>query len=383
MGDVEVEELTTEAFRTYMGHFASGVTVITAMDGDTPVGTTASAFSSLSLDPPMLLVCLNRTSATGEVIHRTKKFAVNILGEEGPDVAMRFARKGGSKFDGVAWGTGPAGMPMLSDALASIECTVVEETQGGTHSVFIADANAGALRNGTPLAYYRGKFGRIETEGDLHAARLIQDHIIGHDIPKDTALDVDDLAAELTLPRNVVYHALGSLRDQGLVYRDDLGAFRVATLSLRMVSEAIEARRTIELGVVASVAGNLSPEQLAGLRDAAVRTAGDPSATPTEAAWAEANRDFHDRVIALSSNSSLANVYRQFNITAIVGRIQHDAGELDRRDLNASSEHLRLVDALESGDQDAAAAAVIEHAEHSLADMRALFQSEGAMGWQV
>ncbi len=383
MTDVAVEELTSETFRTYMGHFASGVTVITALDGDVPVGTTASAFSSLSLDPPMLLVCLNRSSHTGEVIHRTKRFAVNILGEEGPDIAMRFARKGDTKFDGVAWGEGPAGMPMLEDALASIECTVAEETQGGTHSVFIANANAGALRNGSPLAYYQGKFGRIETEADLHAARLIQEHIVGRDIPKDTLLTVDELAGELSIPRNVVYHALNSLRDQGIVYRDDAGGFRVATLSLKMVSEAIEARRTIELGVVASVIGNLQPDQLERLRAAAVRTIAQSESNLSESAWAEANRDFHERVIELSANSSLTNVYHQFNITAIVGRIQHDAGDRDRRELDAGAEHLRLVEALESGDQDAAAAAVIEHAEHSLSDIRAMLQAEGAMGWQA
>lgn len=383
MNDVAVEDLTPDTFRTYMGHFASGVTVITAMDDGAPVGTTASAFSSLSLDPPMLLVCLNRTSHTGEVIHRTGRFAVNILGEEGPDIAMRFARKGDAKFDGIDWGAGPAGMPMLGDALASIECTVVEETQGGTHSVFIADANAGALRNGSPLAYYRGKFGRIETEADLHAARLIQEHIVSRDIPKDTLLGVTDLAEVLSLPRNVVYHALASLRDQGLVYRDDDGGFRVATLSLKMVSQAIEARRTIELGVVASLVGNLQPAQLAALRVAALRTLPDSEAAQSESAWAEANRDFHDRVIELASNSSLTNVYRQFNITAIVGRIQHDAGDRDRRELTGGDEHLKLVEALEAGDQDAAAAAVIAHAEHSLSDMRALLQAEGAMGWQA
>lgn len=383
MDEVAVEELTTERFRTYMGHFASGVTVITAVDDRVPVGTTASAFSSLSLEPPMLLVCLNRTSHTGEVIHRTGRFSVNILGEEGPDIATQFARKGDAKFDGVAWGTGPAGMPMLTDALVSIECTVVEETQGGTHTVFIAAADTGALRQGTPLAYYQGKFGRIETEADIHAARLIQEYIVEHDVPKDSALIVDALATDLELPRNVVYHALGSLRDQGLIYRDDVGTFRVATLSLKMVSQAIEARRTIELGVVASLAGNLDDEQLASLRVAAERTMPDSEAQRSQVAWAEANRDFHDHVIALAGNSSLTNVYRQFNITAVIGRIQHDAGERDRRELSAGSDHLRLVDALSRGDQDGAAAAVIEHAEHSLADVRALLQAEGAMGWQA
>lgn len=375
---VDVAPLSSDDFRTYMGHFATGVTVITATDDGEPVGTTASAFSSLSLDPPMLLVCLNRSSHTGEIIHRTRTFAVNILSEDTPDLAMRFARKGPSKFDGISWGFGPTGVPLLQDALAAIECTVVEETSGGTHLVFIADARTGALRPGTPLAYYQGQFGRLEMEGDVHAARLIQNWIIENDRPRGSLLIVDDLAAQLALPRNIVYHALGKLRDEGLAYRDDDGGFRVATLSLKMVSEAIEARRTIELGVISRAADSLTDAQLASLRAAAERTLPSSAATRSENAWAEANRDFHDQLVMIAGNSSLANVYRQFNITAIVGRIQHDTGDHDTRELSAGEEHLKLVEALERRDEAAAAAAVMEHAEHALADMRALLAPQAA-----
>ena len=150
-----------ERFREVIGHFASGVTVITALDGSRPRGTTASAVCSLSLEPPMLLVCLNRASATGAAIDLSGHFTVNILSEEQADVAARFARPGGH-FDGLAIATGTHGEPLLAEALATIECRVVERAVGGTHTIFIAEADrAEARRAAAPLAYFRGEFGRL------------------------------------------------------------------------------------------------------------------------------------------------------------------------------------------------------------------------------
>lgn len=372
--DGERTPLTSEQFRSVMGHFASGVTVITALDGDNPVGTTASAFSSLSLDPPMLLVCLNKDSHTGQVIQATGRFGVNIIGEDGPDLAMRFARKGEDKFAGLDWHPGTEGVPLLNQALASVECRMVEQTRGGTHIVFIASAESASLKSGSPLAYYRGRFGRLDTEGDIHAGRLIQNWIVTHDSEVGAALDIDWLAGELDIPRGTVYHALAALRDQGLVYRDEDGLFHVATLSTKMVTEALEARRTIELGVLKRAMGSVSPQQLAELRDAALATQPDPEQVRTEAEWARANRDFHEALVALTGNGSLANVYRQFNITAILGRIQADAGNVDPRDLSAGTEHLALVDAIAANDYEAAVAAVVRHAENSIAAARELLE---------
>src|SRR6185436_18228365 len=86
--------LSAGEFRAVIGHFASGVTVITTVDEGVPFGTTASAVSSLSLEPPMLLICMNRSSTTGQAIHRSRSFAVNILGEHQAELAGHFARPG-------------------------------------------------------------------------------------------------------------------------------------------------------------------------------------------------------------------------------------------------------------------------------------------------
>jgi flavin reductase (DIM6/NTAB) family NADH-FMN oxidoreductase RutF len=123
--------VSADEFRDVISHFATGVTVITAVDAGERFGSTASAVSSLSLEPPMLLVCLNRQSATGACVSRAGRFAVNILDEHQGELAKRFASKSPDKFAGIATTEGGSGEPLLGGALAHVECRVVEEVSGG------------------------------------------------------------------------------------------------------------------------------------------------------------------------------------------------------------------------------------------------------------
>jgi flavin reductase (DIM6/NTAB) family NADH-FMN oxidoreductase RutF len=163
---MEARSLTPEEFREVISHFASGVTVITALHDGRRYGTTASAVTSLSLEPPMLLVCLNKESETGRAVAAGGHFGVNILGADQVELARRFARKGGDKFDGVPIAEGHWGEPLFDDALATLECRVAEQTAVATHHVFMAEVVSGAARTGTPLAYFRGQFGRLELTPD-------------------------------------------------------------------------------------------------------------------------------------------------------------------------------------------------------------------------
>src|SRR5205085_9346517 len=113
-------------FREVVGHFTTGVAVITTRDGDERFGVTASAVSSLSMEPPMLLVCLNRRLPTRDALLEAGTFAVNILGEDQHELAMQFATRSPDKFAGVGVRDGAAGVPLLDDALAHLECTVAE-----------------------------------------------------------------------------------------------------------------------------------------------------------------------------------------------------------------------------------------------------------------
>jgi flavin reductase (DIM6/NTAB) family NADH-FMN oxidoreductase RutF len=160
------QRMNAELFRDVIGHFASGVTVITTTDRDEPFGTTASAVTSLSLEPPMLLVCLNQSSSTGGAIHRARRFAVNILREDQVDLASRFATKSPDKFAGVAL-MAEGSVPLLEGALAAIECSVREEVSAGTHTVFIAEVTRATATPGPPLAYFRGTFGRLDPAGGV------------------------------------------------------------------------------------------------------------------------------------------------------------------------------------------------------------------------
>jgi flavin reductase (DIM6/NTAB) family NADH-FMN oxidoreductase RutF len=148
-----------DVFRDVIGHFATGVTVITARDGDTDFGVTVSAVCSVSLEPPMLLVCLNRTSRTQGAVSRSRGFAVNILGRSSDELARRFATNRDDKFEGIDIAYGALGHPLISEALAQVECRVVDEATGGTHSVFIAEVLRAERFEGEPLLYFRGELG--------------------------------------------------------------------------------------------------------------------------------------------------------------------------------------------------------------------------------
>ena len=155
-----------DLFRDVIGHFATGVTVITTRDGETDFGVTVSAVSSLSLEPPMLLACLNRTSRTQAAIRRTGSFAVNILGLQQEAVARLFATDRDDKFEGLAVRYSTLGNPLLEDALAHVECDVIEEAAGGTHTVFLAEVCHAERFDGEPLLYFRGQFGWAGFDAD-------------------------------------------------------------------------------------------------------------------------------------------------------------------------------------------------------------------------
>src|SRR5436190_3702456 len=113
---MEARSLSSDEFREVISHFASGVTVITAFQDERAYGTTASAVSSLSLEPPMLLVCMNKQSATGRAVAESRHFGVNILGADQVELAKRFAQKGGEKFEGVPVTPGKWGEPLFEEA---------------------------------------------------------------------------------------------------------------------------------------------------------------------------------------------------------------------------------------------------------------------------
>ncbi len=149
-------------FRRALGCFATGVTVITVRDeGGKPRGMTANAFSSLSLEPPLVLVCVDHRSDTFPVIGSASAFAVNILGEDQRELSQRFARKGEDKFEGVAHHVGHCGAPVIDGALAVIECLVEEAHEAGDHTIFIGSVQRVEHGPGKPLLFFRGNYASL------------------------------------------------------------------------------------------------------------------------------------------------------------------------------------------------------------------------------
>ncbi|MFT4044778.1 MAG: flavin reductase family protein [Gordonia sp. (in: high G+C Gram-positive bacteria)] len=146
-------------FRDAMAQLCTPVSVITAMDADRPHGTTVSAVMSLSLDPQLIAVSLAETSECLALIRRTQIFGVNILGAEQDNVALRFAAKGRSKFDEVAWRL-RAGVPFIEGSAVWIGCEVAEVVRGGDHQILLGSVRDVAVAaNSAPLTYHNRQFG--------------------------------------------------------------------------------------------------------------------------------------------------------------------------------------------------------------------------------
>jgi flavin reductase (DIM6/NTAB) family NADH-FMN oxidoreductase RutF len=151
--------LTPTEFRTALRNFAAGVTVLTTRDKDgRPSGLTAIAFTSVSLDPPLVLVCVDHGATAHPAFRAHGRFAVNVLRREQEALSRRFAASGGDKFDGVPCHAGTTGLPLLDDALATLECRVVEAHEAGDHTIFIGAVEAASVGAGRPLVYFHGGY---------------------------------------------------------------------------------------------------------------------------------------------------------------------------------------------------------------------------------
>jgi flavin reductase (DIM6/NTAB) family NADH-FMN oxidoreductase RutF len=150
--------------RRVLGHFATGVTVVTANPGGEPVGMVANSFTSVSLQPPLVLFCAGVESETWPRIREATGFCVNVLGHHQRELAVSFARKGSDRYEGVELAERADGPPRLAGAIAHIDCRIGAEYPGGDHTIVVgevlelavAEADTAALAE--PLIFYRGGF---------------------------------------------------------------------------------------------------------------------------------------------------------------------------------------------------------------------------------
>ncbi|PYN05790.1 MAG: flavin reductase [Candidatus Rokuibacteriota bacterium] len=154
--------VSPDEFRRVLSHFATGVTIVTTRDTDgRPTGLTVSAFCSVSLDPPQVLVCVDHKSQSYPALRDRDRFAVNFLGERHEDVSRRFATTRLDKFDGVPHKLSSHGVPLLEGALAQLECRTVSRHVEGDHTILVALVDEARNGAGEPLLYFRGKYRRL------------------------------------------------------------------------------------------------------------------------------------------------------------------------------------------------------------------------------
>ena len=154
--------LSPERFRATMAHLVAGVTVVAVKDGSgRAVGMTASALTALSLEPPMLLVCIDRSAAIHDLIVRARGFSVSILADDQEDLARRFADPERHEFAAGSALAGPSGQPLVDGALAHVECTRGAVHDGGDHSIVTGTLEWSRTREGAPLCHFRSNYGRL------------------------------------------------------------------------------------------------------------------------------------------------------------------------------------------------------------------------------
>ena len=156
-------------FRDALGRFATGVTVVTTMTSQGPVGITANSFASVSLDPPIVLWSIGRHSKRYAAFAECEKFAVHILAAEQIELSQRFARSSDG-FHGLAHETSGSGVPLLSGCLSRFECSRIATHDGGDHGIVVARVTAAMLREGEPLLFAGGGYGRFDSLAGSGAA---------------------------------------------------------------------------------------------------------------------------------------------------------------------------------------------------------------------
>jgi flavin reductase (DIM6/NTAB) family NADH-FMN oxidoreductase RutF len=154
-----VAPVTSEEFRRACGRFATGVTIASVLDAQgAPHGLTVNSFASVSLDPPLVLICLGRDVSVIDHFRTANTFGINVLSEGQRHLSDRFARKGHDRFDGLEWRPGQTGVPLLTGVLAAMECRTIQQFTSGDHDIFVGEMLAARVADGEPLIYFASRY---------------------------------------------------------------------------------------------------------------------------------------------------------------------------------------------------------------------------------
>jgi flavin reductase (DIM6/NTAB) family NADH-FMN oxidoreductase RutF len=154
--------VTSEEFRRACGRFATGVAIASVLDANgAPHGLTVNSFTSVSLDPPLILICLGHAVTCIDAFRSSRHFGINVLAEGQRELSDRFARKGEDRFDGLEWYRGESGVPLLPAVLGAIECRVHQRFTSGDHDILVGEMIRVHITEGEPLLYFASRYRRL------------------------------------------------------------------------------------------------------------------------------------------------------------------------------------------------------------------------------
>jgi len=157
--------VSADAFRHACGRFATGVAIAAVMDeSGTARGLTVSSFTAVSLEPPLVLICLGRAVTNIEEFRRARHFSLSFLRKEQRDLSSHFAQKGHDRFNGVAWRGGETGAPLIVGALGALECALYQRFTSGDHDIFVGEVVYAEAAEGSPLIHYASRYRRLAEE---------------------------------------------------------------------------------------------------------------------------------------------------------------------------------------------------------------------------
>jgi flavin reductase (DIM6/NTAB) family NADH-FMN oxidoreductase RutF len=158
--------LAGEEFRRACGRFATSVTIASVLDGaGAPHGLTVSSFTAVSLDPPLVLICVGREATSLEAFREAKYFGINVLGEDQRALSERFSRPGQHRFEGLEWLPGETGVPLLPGVLAQMECAVHQRITAGDHDILVGEMLHARVGKGDPLIHFASRYRRLSEAG--------------------------------------------------------------------------------------------------------------------------------------------------------------------------------------------------------------------------
>lgn len=309
------------------------------------------------------------------MVSETGRFAVNVLSQGSAHLAQQFAVPSEDKFEGVGL-LNDDDVPLLAEALAHIDCEVVEEIAGGTHQIFIGRVLSASAGEGQPLTYFRGGFERFEFGRDDEVYQRARTQILERQYAADAVIHLDDLAHELGVDAASAFYALTRLASDGLVQRNPERGYVITPFDIKTSDETFDARCAIELGVIQLTAGRVAPADLGELRNRfeAMASLLVGQRFVDFDRYLDANYSFHEFLVSLADNQALTAAFGRLSIKTVMTRSFGSTPVTSQDFVDVQRE---ITEGLENGDPEATSAGVLRYTSLAKGRVREILAHTG------